>query len=171
MLKNKDVSGQNVESLSLNGVIIFPAEDTLDRIVPQDVLLLPYDFNQDLSPAEEIRNYFFSETIEPGYLIYTQAIRWTQPEIEPVIKEAKYENIQLLSIDGPYLNPFGPKEILCKALVGTIFFEKPSYLQIERASDTILYKASLKYSSRQRIIDYMECPKEFGYPKRFLFKF
>jgi hypothetical protein len=166
-----NASGQNTESLSLKGIIIFPAEDTLNRIVPQDVLLLPYDFNQDLSSAEEIINYFLSGTTESGYLIYIQAIRWTQPEIEKVMHEAKYENIQLLSIDAPYLNPFGPKEIVCNALVGTVFFEKPLYQQIERVSNTKLYKASLKYSSLQKIIDYMECPKEFGFPKYFLLKF
>lgn len=160
------IVGQQTESFNLKGIIIFPANDTLNRIVPQDVLLIPYEYSTEKSLAENVVDCI-NENNEPGYLIYTQAIRWTQPDVEKFLENMEFITLKLKSIEAPYLNPFGPDEIVCKVFCGEISFGTQKGALKNLTKDNKIYEAILSLAQAEKTIHYFECPKEFGAPRYF----
>jgi hypothetical protein len=69
------------------GLIIYPDND---KIIPQEVLLIPYQRNFELSFADDIQNAL-QNTVNKGFTVYFQGMRRVQPDLMDVLIGCHYE--------------------------------------------------------------------------------
>jgi len=171
LMNSSTLRGQNSDQWTLEGIIIIPSYNYIpDSIpkpdIPQDVLIIPCDCKHQSNMKEAIENCL-AEKIELGYLIYFQAIRWTQPEIQNILDKIDKTTISIKNIHGPRLNPFSSQISVSKLIFGKIIFDRKNNKLRDWNTDSEIYQLQVTIFNKIIEIDYVECPKEFGVPKFF----
>lgn len=129
-------------------------------IIPQDILLIPCKLSNSLSIKDVI------ESCNIAYLVYAQAARWTQPNLEEMFKSANPLLVEYKGITGSALNPFAGRVTQGKLLKGRLFFDVSKNQYMDNTDDKTKYQLSVIFEGLEKKIFYLDNPNDFGYLKK-----
>jgi hypothetical protein len=137
-------------------------KDLKTPAIPQDILLIPCR----LSDIDSLSVKEILKSCELAYLIYSQAARWTQKNLDSIFMNAKPVPIKYKGITGSPLNPFVGILTTGKLLKGRLFFDTSRNEHKYGSNDTNKYQLMVVFDDLEKEIVYLDNPFDFGYLKR-----
>ncbi len=169
-----DVRGQESKLLELEGLFLIANYEEMyeearkDPVngnlrlskIPQDILLVQCKLSDKMSIRDVL------DSCNLAYLIYSQAVRWSQQNLDSIFSNAVYQTFNYQGITGSTMNPFSGKLTVGKILKGKLFFDISKNDVKFSSHDNTHYKLKIIFEGLEKELNYIDNPHDLGFLRK-----
>jgi hypothetical protein len=168
------VRGQNIKFLEQEGLFLIAnyeemyeeaRKNPINRNlrtskIPQDILLVQCKLSDSMSIRDVL------DSCNLAHLIYSQAARWSQQNLDSMFSNAVYQTFNYQGITGSAMNPFSGKLTVGKILKGKLFFDISKNDVKFSSHDNTHYKLKIIFEGLEKVLDYIDNPHDLGFLRK-----